>query len=90
MPSFYLFQTELTDLAISRVGDKLFCKFRRRKDYTFYYEDLETSERTMYSHKFTMDKKKHVLVATGPVYMSGNKEFFEIRFHLARQENLTN
>ena len=73
-----MFQTELGDVTISRAGDKLFCKFKRRKEKTFLFEDVESGTRKMWSYKFTMDDKKHVLVATGPVYMPGTQVYLLI------------
>ena len=60
-------QTSLSRAAVQRVGEQLFCAFRRPVHASYWFEDLDAEARTVYSYKFNMDEGKHVMVATGPL-----------------------
>ncbi len=59
-------QDYFSNMAVARVDEKLYCRFKRDKAHTYIYENLP-GDRTLYQYHFTMDTKHYVQVATGPV-----------------------
>ncbi len=59
-------QDWFSNMAVARVDEKLYCRFKRDKSHTYVYEKLP-GDRTLYQYDFTMDKNLYVQVATGPV-----------------------